>query len=447
MKRTMISMVVAVAMILPATAMAQRVQPLPDEVMEVWVDNSQVLRVVPGSESLLEIGSESVNIAKVKGSRMHIDAGSEEVTLRLAPGRNISLHAEDYAKIYIIGKSAKFEDLNISMEDYSIASIEGTENDTLQCFSMRMHTEDFSSISSTAIIKYVEYDLQADDFSRINLVGIDQMPNPRGMEITTRRAISDFGKVYTGRETLNGEVVANQTKANDRDYTTLVNDISERVATAVNSSVMNKCGKKSVSWEFGGGDLDFAWGWHNWGNAMFTGFGGADGAAEVGTTFNNIQLHLNWTIARSRWLGFYAGLGLEWDKWKFATPSVTFNTAAEPYAFADAGASSGSMLLTTRYVIVPFTVRIGDTDGVHLELSAIPGIHWNASGLRSKEIVGNRTETVKDRSINKHLNPYKLDFRAALYYSHFGIYAQFSTQSVFKGNCEELFPVKFGFII
>ena len=76
-----------------------------------------------------------------------------------------------------------------------------------------------------------------------------------------------------------------------------------------------------------------------------------------------------------------------------------------------------------------------------------PGIHWNASGLRTKQTIGNSTETIKDRSINRYINPYKFDIRAELYYSWFGIYAQFSTLSTFKGNSEELFPVKFGIIL
>ena len=426
----------------------QVAQLVPDVVNLISVDGRHSLRIVAGDETLLEAPDGIEKIARIRGNKLIVSGDKDaDVTLVVGPSRDITIHTEDYATVVVWGALPMRTSISVAAEDFSTVMFDGSVTDTVSCTNLTLRSEDYSRISSNSILQSVEVDFTSEDFGRIDLCGLDYLPAPDGVEIEQRSLTADFGRIYTGRTTAGDMLLYNQT--NTFTENGVVGTMTDRVADAVRSSVNgdNAKKKKSFSWEFGGGDLNFAWGWHNWGNAMFTGFGGVDGAAEVGTTFNNIQLHLNWTIARNRWLGFYAGLGLEWDKWKFATPCVTLNTAVYPYAFADAGAISGSMSLTTRYVIVPLTIRLGDTDGVHLELSAIPGIHWNASGLRSKEIVGNRTETVKDRSINKLLNPYKFDLRASLYYRHIGIYAQFSTQSVFKGNCEELFPVKFGFII
>lgn len=201
--------------------------------------------------------------------------------------------------------------------------------------------------------------------------------------------------------------------------------------------------KKDLS----GFDIDFAWGWHNWGRDMFTGFGGVESASDVGTTFNNVQLAGKWVVAKGQWVGFSVGLGLEWDRWKFYAPHVVFNTNATPYSFAIGGSTDGSSQLRTRYVTLPLSLRIGERKGVHLELSAIPGLHWNGTGLRYKHDVGGKTKTDKDRMVNKYINPYKFDLRAAVYFKSFGVYAQFSTMSVMKDNSESLIPVKFGLII
>ncbi len=450
MRKTFTQLMFAAALLLPAFAEAQRTQLLPDGVTEVRLEGHQRLHVAGGDENRLETDSERTNIAVVRGSRLFVKTGDDVATLRLAPGRSIAIHAEDYATVTIEGSLPLREVLAVEVEDYASATFAGTEADTVRCMMLRLQTEDFSRITSTSILQHFEYDLSASDYSRIELAGVDQMPNPTDSSFYLATSISDFGKVYLGRVTDRGELVKTDFAKNDRDYTTTVNGATSRLADAVRreKGAAQPTDKKSVSWSFGSFDLDFAWGWHNWGREMFNGFAGVEGPSEVRTTFGNLLLAGNWGIATSRWIGLYAGLGLEWDRWKFTTPQTVFSTATDPFAFADGGASSGSTMLITRYVIVPITVTIGVREGVHLELSAIPGIHWNASGLRYKHEVGSHMQTDKDRSVNRYVNPYKFDVRAALYFKRwFGVYAQFSTQPVLKGGSEVLIPVRFGFIL
>ena len=446
MKRFSILIVMTAAIVCSGNAQTeQRVQLVPDAVSQINLSGRQSLRIVAGSETRLETKSNLDNIARVRGDKMIISSDSAGITLSIAPKRNIKVSTEDYANVVFEGAFPMRSELEVHAEDFSTVTFVGSASDTVRSTNLILHAEDYAHIGSGSIMQAVQIDFSSEDFSRISLKGLDYIAGPNDTSIEQRSLVSDFGRIYTGRTTA-GDMLL-YTSEEEHDKTNMLGNMTDRVADAVRSSAGSEKQKNTVSWHFGGFILDFAWGWHNWGNEMFSGFAGVESPAEVGTTFNNIQLSGNYAIAHNRWLGFYVGLGLEWDKWKFVAPQVQFNTAAEPYAFANAGATSGSMLLTTRYVVVPFSIRIGDRDGVHLVLSAIPGIHWNASGLRTKQTIGNSTETVKDRSINRYINPYKFDIRAELYYSWFGIYAQFSTLSTFKGNSEELFPVKFGIIL
>lgn len=448
MRNNIIKLIAVALLTVPTVAMAQRVQPLPEEVNEVRIDGHKKLRVLQGEESRLATYSESKNIARVSRNRMTINASDQDVILELAPGRSISIHAEDYATVELNGSFAMCDVLTVETEDYATAHFIGTTADTIRCQMISLQSSDFSRITSDVILKHFEYEFAASDYSRIELAGIDQMTSTEEREFTNRTSVSDFGKVYKGRITIAGVLQGEDNATADHDYTTVINGMTDRLADmARNESTATQKPKKKNHWYSGDGDIDFGWGWHNWGNNMFSGFGGVDGAAEVSTSFNNIHLAGKWHVIGNRWFGLYAGLGLEWDRWKFTTPHVELGTSTDPYSFAAATPAIGSTILTTRYVNIPLSIRIGDEDEMHLMLTALPGIHWNASGLRYKQHDSNREATVKDRSINSHINPYKLDLRAELRFNVVGIYVQVSTLSLFRQGVEELYPVKFGIIL
>ena len=88
--------------------------------------------------------------------------------------------------------------------------------------------------------------------------------------------------------------------------------------------------QKRPFWHWRNIELHFAWGFHNWGDDMFNGFEGVDGDASIRTSFNNIQLSVNYPIVGTRHTGLYLGLGLEWDKYKFEASEISFNTATAP---------------------------------------------------------------------------------------------------------------------
>ena len=146
-------------------------------------------------------------------------------------------------------------------------------------------------------------------------------------------------------------------------------------------------------------------------------------------------------------MGISAGLQLEWDVWKFSNPDVFFDATATPKTFQLGPSTNGKTRLNMRYVEIPISFRVGDDDGVHLVLTALPGIFWPGKGLRYNYEVSGRTIKEVDRSVNKYFSPYKLDLRAALMFDWVGIYVQVSPLSAFGDYCQQLFPVRFGIIL
>lgn len=437
--------------LLPLSASAQYTQLLPPEVKEIRLEGYVRLTVRPGDTTRLEVSDakQAVNVGKVSGSRLTLKEQVRGLTLYVSPERTMAFNPQDFSSLTFSGDFQPFDHLTIHTEDYGKASIFGSDGDTLRSHALRLHAEDFSRIEGSIPVQYYDFDIISADHSRISFLATasdSRLARDGETGCTNTFANSEFGTIYLGRYTVDGELKSEDYYSTSADESTrTINALTDRIADMGRKKHENE---NHNSWHSGDFDLDFAWGWHNWGSEMFSGFGGTEGPAEVGTTFGNIQLTGMWGIANSKWLGLRAGLGLEWDRWKFTTPQAVFSTSTVPnYSFVDGGASSGRTMLITRYVVVPISIRIGNANNVHLELSAIPGIHWNASGLRYKHTTADRTVTDKDRSINRYINPYKLDLRAILWYKNIGVYAQFSTQSVFKNTCDDLIPVRIGFIL
>lgn len=196
-------------------------------------------------------------------------------------------------------------------------------------------------------------------------------------------------------------------------------------------------------------DLTFAWGFHNWGTRRLNGLAGTSNDAAVRTSFNHILLSLSYPVLASKRVALYAGLGLEWDKYKFHRGDVHFDQTSSPYHFVNGTVANSESRLLTRYVIVPISLKFDLGRHWKLELTAIPGLHWSGShtGLRRDITNGDNETNIKDFSVNNHINPYKLDGRIAVQYRSVGLYFQASALPAFRSDSERLFPVKFGIIL
>ena len=198
-------------------------------------------------------------------------------------------------------------------------------------------------------------------------------------------------------------------------------------------------------------NMRLGWGWHNWGDDMISGFGGVQGPAELTTSMNNVQWEFSFSVAGNDWIAFYAGLGLEWNKYRFANTEVLWDANSTPSAFTINTNPDPNCVtrLKTRFVDMPLTVKLGKRKGWHLELTALTGFGWTSdnTGLRRKVEVMGGTNKEKDYSVNRYFNPYSFDVRAAVQYKTIGLYVQTAMVPLLKDGCQELFPVKFGIIL
>ncbi len=454
MKHNIISIVAALALLAPTAVAQQRVQPVPETVQEINIEGRQKLRIVAGDETRLETSSDRNNIARVRGqgTRMVVSSGGDEVTLRLAPWRSIRLHAEDYSTLEFSGSFDSRENLTVETEDYAQATFLGDTTDTVRAVTLTLRAEDFSRITSNVILQQYNYELSPADYSRIVLAGMDQMHPADGTDWGNRSqsiSISDHGKFYRGRCTNGSTVYATEYPEDDDIAARVTVDATDRAVDFARDFMANagdKKAKKKITWSSGDFFMRFAWGWHNWGNTTPSGFGGVQGPAELTTSMNNVQLEFNFSFVECRWFSIDAGLGLEWNKFKFAGNEVLWDATATPNAFAIGADPNCSTRLKTRYVTLPLTVMLGDRDDWHLELTALPGLGWTGDNTGLRRQYGN-TNKEKDYSINRSLAPYKFDVRASVMYKAIGVYFQVATLSAFGDYCQELFPVKFGIIL
>ena len=453
MKRNIFYAIAALSLLAPAAVQAQRVQPLPDKVKEIRIESRQRLTVVSGDENRIETNSDKNGIAKVTGGRMTISSGAGDVTLRLAPWRSMTFRAEDYSTIEFSGSFDNRESLTIEAEDYAQVTFAGDTTDTVRAVTLTLRAEDFSRITSNVILQQYNYELSPADYSRIVLAGMDQMHPADGTNWGNRSqsiSISDHGKFYRGRCTNGSTVYATEYPEDDDLAARVTVDATDRVADIARDMAKGAESKKKQSyWSSGDFYARFAWGWHNWGDEMLSGFGGVEGPSEVQTSMSNMQLEFNFTLAENRWIGLSAGLGLEWNRYKFTGSEVLWDNTTAPYHLALGTDPNCTSSLKTRYVTLPLTIIIGDRDEWHLELAALPGIGWtgNNTGLRRQYGSGSGSRTDKDYTINRSLAPYKLDVRAAVMHDGIGVFFQVATLSAFKDGCQELFPVKFGIIL
>lgn len=457
MKHTVFYAITALAMLAPATMQAQRVQQLPDEVNEIRIEGHQNLRIVSGDETRIETTSDKSDIARVRNGRMTFSGDADDITLRLAPSRSMVFRAEDYATLEFSGSFDIRDNLTVETEDYAQATFVGDTTDTVRAVNIVLRADDFSRITSNVILKHYNYELASSDFSRIVLAGMDLMESSEANnwgELHLTSHINDRGKVYRGRMTAGGIVLRTDYPESD-DLTTRVEvDATDRAVDFARdlSTELKRNSKKGTRHPWNT-ELDFAWGWHNWGDQIGNGFSGVEGTAEAVTNFRNLQLAINIPVINTTGFALKAGIGVQWDKFRYATPEVLYDQSTDPNGFAAGtwGESVATTSLKARSVMLPIKFEFGDRNRWHFSITAMPGFAWTGknTGLRrhyNEVEVTFDEHTDKDYSINSHFNPYRLDVRAAVQYGALGFYVQAATLPLLKDDSQKLYPIMFGFI-
>ena len=428
----------------PSHAQHMYTQKVPDQVKEIRLEGT-VRLMVKSTQGPTELQSVSqYQVAKIKNDRMTIDENHADVTLLLPEGRSMSFKVEDHANLLFVGSFGKRQSLSIETQDYATVTFSGSITDSMWAVNLTLKAKDHSMIYSEIRQANHNYHIGSFDYSRISIACIKTINEP-DIETSVQSISYDpdnkFAQVewnYCGNDTV--RPLGPEGKA-------FADAVQAKLVSSSDPSTKDE--KKKSIWRSRDVALNFAWGFHNWGTGMFNGFEGVEGDAAIRTSFNNIQLSVNYPIIGTRHFGFYVGLGLEWDKYKFEGKDITFNTATDPHTFTDGGDATCTSWLNTRYVVLPLTFRFDLWRNWCLTLSALPGIHWSGShtGLRREYITDLEEHIDYDQSVNKYINPYKLDLRATLNYEGIGLYFQVPTMSTMRSSTQDLYPIKFGIIL
>lgn len=433
----------------PLTVSAQQyTQQVPGNVNEIRLEGSAHL-IVKSTDGEMTLQSFSqYQVASVKNNRMTISDGSYGLTLLLPEGRSMTFVAEDYANLVFNGSFGKRPQLTVHTEDHARALFSGSLADSLWAVNITFQAEDYSQIHSQIRILQYGFQILPDDYAQITIDCFQERYEPGMKERNQMVRTCDHCVVnwdYCNHDTLqHAQYVSDKKSRAIHKRDSLRNETRSR-HPHLSSEPVDQQQRPSI-WRHRDVALNFAWGFHNWGSSQFNGFAGVDGPAAIRTSFNNIQLSVDYPFIGTRHLALYIGLGLEWDKYKFEAKDITFNTAVNPHGFSDGGDPSCTSWLNTRYVVLPLTLHIDLWNDWSLSFSAIPGLHWSGShtGLRRHYSTDLEERIDYDCSINKHINPYKLDLRATLKYENFGLYFQVPTMSTFRSSVQELYPIKFG---
>lgn len=446
MKRTVLLALVSLFTFHLSPSHAQQVytQQVPDQVTEIRIEGLVRLMVKSTDGPTVLQSPSQYQVASIKNNRMTISQNHADVTLLLPAGRSLKFEVEDHANLLFVGSFGKRQNLSVETHDDATATFSGSITDSMWAVDLTLKAHDHSLIYSEIRQANHNYHIGSFDYSRIIIACIKTIYE-EGMEQRVQSISYDpdniFAKVewsYCDSDTVRS--LGPERKA-------FADAVQAKLASSTNPPAKEE--KKKSIWRNRDVALNFAWGFHNWGTGMFNGFEGVEGAAAIRTSFNNIQLSVNYPLIGTRHFGFYVGLGLEWDKYKFEGKDITFNTAVEPHTFSDGGDATCTSWLNTRYVILPLTFRFDLWHDWSLTLSALPGIHWSGShtGLRREYTTDLEERTDYDQSVNKYINPYKLDLRATLNYEGIGLYLQVPTMSTMRSSTQDLYPIKFGIIL
>ncbi len=458
MKKTLLLAIISFFNFQISQAQQTYTQQVPDEVSEIRLSEYSRLMVKPTSGPMMLQTYKQYQVATVKKGRLTIPGSSTDLTLLLPEGRSIAFVAEDYSNLTFVGSFGKRPKLTVHTKDYASALFSGSLADSVWAVNISLQAEDYSQIHSEVRMMQFGFEVLPEDYAHITIDCFQERNEP-GMSSRSQtvrqcpNCIVNWNYCYddtvenVGSDTSYSQYIRNQRSRVKQQGDSVKNAMHSRQP---NRSYSYDGQQKSRSvWRHRDVALHFAWGFHNWGTSMFNGFEGVDGDAAVRTSFNNIQLSVDYPLVGTRHFGFYVGLGLEWDKYKFEANEVSLSTSTDPYAFSDGGDQSCTSWLNTRYVVVPLTFRFDLWHDWSLTLSALPGIHWGGShtGLRREYDTDLEDRTERDQSINKYINPYKLDLRATLSYENIGLYFQLPTMSTFRSSVQELYPIKFGLIL
>lgn len=441
------------SLLLPAAVLAQtatpapRLTPLPGQVRTLVFDGCTAC-ILPDTVSGYEDGEMNNGSGiRVSGNEMTFSHHDRTVRLHLRPADISRIVATGNSEVTLQGTFRFPGTLELAADDAATITAKSSF-DTLYADRMAILLEDAARLYAHSHLQMRSYDISVRDYSRLKAFILEHTGTVEERQ-QSHLTNSDYASFHIAHTLFPGHNVAPDTEElenfwSGNDESVNLSDLAEFDTDAL--SDLNRWVRRNSKrvWRT---HIDFAWGFHNWGSDPFAGLAGMEGDAAVRTSFNHILLTLNFPVVTSRRMALFAGLGLEWDKYKFHSGEVLFDATADPHRLTLGSVDAESRLLT-RHFIVPISLCFNLGRQWKLDLAAIPGLHWSGShtGLRRDYTEGDNESQVKDYTVNRHLNPFKLDARIAVRYRGIGLYFQAAMLPAFKSSCEDLYPVKFGII-
>lgn len=439
MKHSALLSLALIGLSLPVAAQAP-LTPIHSSARTLTVNNSTRLTVLPDTITALSLVNDKVDkYLTNEAGRLTLDA-PEEVTLHLRPGDIRSFIAEDRSQITFIGNFAWADSLSLNAEDASAIFFKD-RNNSISAPAVCISAADIANIDIEGSLLVERFKFSPDDASSISintlcLNAVDHRPTGGHVEE------SQYGSLTVNNWIADGDTTSYSPQY--EGFGKLMPTINKAVREYDAPSSASSSLKARLRWR---PNTDLAFGFHNWGSQPFDGFAGVQGPAAVRTSFNNVQLSFNYPLVRTSWMAIYAGIGLEWDKYRFSGTYISLSDDAT--SFVDLSRDGYRTQLLTRYVEVPISVKFRLSRRWKLELAAIPGFHWSGShtGFRRSAESDDISVKEKDYSVNDRINPYKLDARVVLRYRALGVYVQVPTLSTMRSDFDNLYPIKFGIIL
>lgn len=440
----------ALALLLIAPTLKAQVQPLPDDVILLTIEDCKVV-IVSDTISGIEDGIMNADAGVSFQDKSMKFFGDHKLRLHLSTDKVNTFYIRGNSEVTFQGTFHYPDVFHLIVNDLSTVTFEGM-SDTLSAKMMSFTIKDEARVNVKSRVVAEAYGFSAKDNSRLKAFIVELAYSENREQLchvsqSEHASINIKHRLYPGLpQTVDPKEAEGFFAENDDDIDFDLDDLGDLDADDV-ADLARKI-KLRLNRRTWNPNIDFAWGFHNWGKERLNGFASTDDDAAVRTSFNHIILTFNYPVVYSRRVALYAGLGLEWDKYKFHRGDIHFDQTTEPYHFVNGTVANSESRLLTRYVIMPIEVKFDLGRHWKLGLAAIPGLHWSGShtGLRRDITSGDDETNIKDFSVNPYIAPYKLDARIAVQYRSVGVYFQTSMLPAFKGNCDELFPVKFGII-
>lgn len=435
MKRINLIPLVA-ALLLSATGTAQvNVQPVNGVTRVVLEDNAR-LTVVAGDETRLESNA-TEQLATVRNGALVMEDNTR-ATLRLSASGPVRFEVEDNAELLFKG-SFRFgnEYLNVKAEDNaSVRFLDDQTGDTIFTDELTL-----SAIDNARIVSQVPFDIVSFYFTAKDHGYVE---------------VASVAKHTWGSDTVNRGAMESVTLDNKGKIVIL-----DRGETGVYTFSPEKSLRSTLSDALGSNkpdrdtELNWQWGFNNWGRSPLSGLGGVTGDAAVAYYFVSAAMSLDYPLINKRHMGLYAGLGFHTNQFHFDNALVKFDPNTGGFVAStnsDVSVNSATLasdgwnsFFNSTAITLPITLSFEpwQYDGFCIRLSAIPG--FQAWGYASQQYETKKMDIgVIDKDVRKYMVPFMLDARLTLLYDNFGIYVQTATLPLFKKGIESIYPVSFG---